>query len=294
MNRKTNQSELQALLQLIDDPDEIVYETVQARLLQYGLAVIPDLEDFWEQNLSEPVQARIEMIIHRIHFSRLEEEFLHWKNGECDLLYGALLVAKYQYPDLQTVGALQEIERMRRNVWLEMNSYLTPIEQLKITESILYNFYKLKGNHITYDRVDDFMLHKAIESKKGNTLIVGIIYLILAELLDIPVRALQIPKQFVLAWVEPMALFNNDYTSDQLAAHIKLFVDPNSGIAFTHKDVYNYFRRISVTPAEAYFRPMNNLQIVIKLLEELSNCFDKPAMKYKHDEIALLIKMLEE
>lgn len=293
MNNKATQKELQALLQLIDDTDEVVIEHVEARLLQYGQAIIPDLEDCWEQNLSDEVQSRIEMIIHRIHFARLQEELINWKNGECDLLYGALLVAKYQYPDLQTMQALQEIERIRRNIWLEMNSYLTPIEQLKITESILYNYYKLKGSEVAYDRVDDFMLHKAIESKKGNTLITGILYLILAELLDLPMRALQIPKQFVLGWVEPSALFNNEYSTDELGGHIKLFVDPNSGIAFTHSDIYNYFRRIAVTPVAGYFKPMDNLDIVKLLLAELGKCFDTPALQYKRSDIQTLIELLD-
>ena len=292
MKNKANQKELSALLQLIDDPDEIVFEHVEARLMQYGLAIVPDLEDYWEQNLSEEVQLRIEMIIHRLHFERLKEEFTNWRNGECDLLYGALLVGKYQYPDLQTISALQELEHMRRNIWLEMTSFMTPIEQLKITESILYNYYKLKGHEMAYDRVDDFMLHKAIEAKKGNTLIVGILYLILAELLDLPLRALPIPRQFVLGWVEPQALFNNEYTNDELAAHIKLFVDPNSGTAFTHNDVFNYFKRIAVMPTSSYFKPMNNLSIIKLLLQELSKCFSSDAQRYKQNDIAALLEIL--
>jgi hypothetical protein len=41
---------------------------------------------------------------------------------------GALLVAKFQYPDLHTVPVIQEIEKIKRNVWLELNSFLTPLE----------------------------------------------------------------------------------------------------------------------------------------------------------------------
>lgn len=83
--------EIDALLRLIDDPDEEVYDTVQHKLLQYGSPVIPHLENLWEHSLSNYVQERIEMIIHRINFLDLKRELYAWKNGDSDLLHGACL-----------------------------------------------------------------------------------------------------------------------------------------------------------------------------------------------------------
>src|ERR1700745_218129 len=120
-------------------------------------------------------------------------------------LFGALLVAKFHYPELQTTPVLQEIEKIRRNVWLELNSYLTPLEQAHVISSILYNYYSLKGSEVAYINVDDFLIHKVLQTKKGNAFSNGILYLILGELLDIPVRAINITRQFVLAF------FSRDY-----------------------------------------------------------------------------------
>lgn len=101
------------------------------------------------------------------------------------MLLGALLVAKFQYPDLYTTPVLQDIEKIRRNVWLELNSYLTPLEQANVLSSIIYNYYNLKGIEISYNHPDDFFLHKVIESKKGNTITNSIIYQVLCNLLEI-------------------------------------------------------------------------------------------------------------
>src|SRR5678815_1422311 len=99
-----------------------------------------------DSTISEAVQERIEMIIHRLHYTDLVHDLTEWRDSAYhDLLFGALLVARFQYPDLQTSPVIQEIEKIRRNVWLELNSFLTPLEQANVISSIVYNYYNLKG-----------------------------------------------------------------------------------------------------------------------------------------------------
>lgn len=284
--------EINALLNLIDDPDEEVYQSVEQRLMTYGNTLIPQLENLWENTISDAVQDRIEMIIHRIHFNDLKVEMKQWLEGDCELLHGALLVSKYQYPELQTVKALQEIERMRRNLWLEMNNFITPIEQVKIVESILYNYYKMQGSEINYSKPDDFVIHKVIERKKGNAITNGILYTILAELLDIPVKVIRIPKQFVLGYFSHQALFNEAFEEGKAAENIKFFIDPNSGIAFSHKDIEQYFKRINVPAVNSYFKPVSNSGVIKILIDEFSKCFDDPETAYKKEELKELSRML--
>lgn len=287
-----HEKEINALLTLLDDTDKEVLVHVEEKLLSYGESVIPNLENFWEQAFDNELQERIEMIIHRIHFSKLLQEVTNWNNGESDLLYGAFLVAKYQYPELQHVPTLQEIERIRRNIWLEMNSYLTPLEQIKIMESILFGFYKFRGGELDYSKPNDFMVHKVVESKKGNALTNGILYLAFAELLDLPIRAINIPRQFVLAWFSHQTLFSNDFTDGNPAEKIKFFIDPNSGAGFAQKDIDLYLQRISADPDHSYYLPQSNKQIIKKLLLQLANCFDREPYSYKKKELEHLASLI--
>ena len=284
--------EINALLTLLDDPDKEVYIHVEERLLSYGESVIPNLEHYWEQSINNELQERIEMIIHRIHFGKLIQEFTNWNNGESDLLYGAFLVAKYQYPELQSVPTLQEIERIRRNIWLEMNSYLTPLEQIKIMESILFGFYKLKGGELAYNKPNDFMIHKVVESKQGNALTNGILYLAFSELLDLPVRAINIPRQFVLAWFSHQSLYENDFSANSPSSKVKFFIDPNSGAGFSQKDIDLYLKRINVSPSEEYYLPRSNKEIIRLLLNQFAKCFDDEQQGYKKEELEQLARLI--
>jgi len=284
-------SEISALLTLIDDPDEEVFSTVSTRIVDYGKGIIPNLENLWEHTISETVQERIEMIIHQLHYGDLVNDLTEWRNSAYhDLLFGALLVARFQYPDLQTAPVIQEIEKIRRNVWLELNSFLTPLEQANVISSIVYNYYNLKGAEIAYTNPDDFFIHKVLQTRKGNTLSNGILYLVLAELLAMPVKAINIPQQFVLAF------FKEDYDASSYSGNpqqkIHFYVDATTGQPFTHKDVENYFKRINVPPVPSYFKPMNAVRVIQVLIEELSRCFDEPEKIYKRNELLQLSHLL--
>src|SRR5688500_13586945 len=133
--------EISALFNLIDDPDEEIFGVVSQKIVEYGKPIIPNLEDLWETTPDEEIQTRIELLIHRLHYTDLTEDFRQWNlSGHFDLMVGALLASKFQFPDLMTSPVLQEVEKIRRNIWLELNSYLTPLEQVRIVTGILFGY----------------------------------------------------------------------------------------------------------------------------------------------------------
>ncbi len=284
--------EISALFHLIDDPDEEVFHSVSDKIISFGRGIIPNLENLWESTPDEALQARIELIIHKLHFRDLQEEFITWKNGNTELLQGALLVSKLIYPDQQVNHTLHEIEKIRRNIWLELNSYLTSLEQISVISGILFSYYKLQGNEISYDNSDDFLMTKLIENKRGNALSNGILYLSLCQILDVPVRAIQIPRQFILAFFDTNYRYSHPEKMQE--EKISFFIDPLNGQVYSQKDVDNYFKRISVPSVPSYYRSLDNRQIIRYLLEELAKCFDSPTQKQKKSDMLLLAKLLDE
>lgn len=284
--------EIAALLQLIDDPDSEVFDVVSKKIVDYGRPIIPNLEHLWETTPDSQVQQRIELLIHRLHFRDLAEDFRQWNvAGHHDLLLGALLVSKFQYPELTAAPVMKEVEKIRRNIWLELTNYLTPLEQVRIVTTILYSYYGLKGGEANYKEPNEFLIHKTLEAKRGNQVANGLLYLLLCEMLDIPVRALTIPRQFIIAYFKP------GYSALDLPDpfhQAEFFIDPTSGQVFSHADVENYFRRLSVEPAEQYFKPQSNRKVIQYLLAEFSKCFDNDADRYKFQELQLLRSLLDE
>ncbi len=285
--------EISALFHLIDDPDEEVFGVVSTRIVDYGKGIIPNLENLWENTISEGIQERIELLIHKLQYRDLTEEFVEWnRNAHQDLLNGALLVARFQYPELTTAQVFQDIEKLRRNIWLELNSYLTPLEQINVLTSILYNYFNLRGGETNYQLTDEFLINKQLETKRGNGIANGILYLILGELLDVPVRAINIPRQFVLGYFKAEYDFNNHIEEPFYKA--EFFIDPLSGHVFSQNDVDNYFKRIEIPSDPSYFQPLNNKRVIKQLLEEFSKCFDNDKNRYKQEELKLLAELIIE
>lgn len=283
-------NEISALFHLIDDPDEEVYTTVSDRIISFGKEIIPNLENLWENTPAEEVQERIEFLIHRLHYDELKLDMAEWHGKEYpDLVEGALLAARYKYPDLHTSPIIQEIEKFRRNIWLELNSYLTALEQVNVVNKILFSYHKLKGVEVSYHHQEEFLLNKVIETRRGNSITNGILYQYLCEMLDIPVKAVNIPRQYILAYFDT----SHDYFNTQANENkIHFFIDPMTGQVYTQKDVENYFSRINVAPTESHFKPVSPAKTIQFLLEEYSKCFDNDTNRYKQRELLRLSELL--
>ena len=203
-----HEKEISALLKLIDDPDTEVFDTVAEKLLNYGVEIIPNLEKLWEVTADAATQERIEMLIHRVHFQNLQKEFYDWSQArKPELLRGAILVAKFQFPEMNVPSILTQFDQIRRNIWLELNNYLTPLEQVNILNSILFNYYKLQGHELTEREPKYYFINQVLESKQGNAYSIGVLYLALCELLDIPIFAIDLPRQFVFAYIDTLHHF---------------------------------------------------------------------------------------
>ena len=155
-----------------------------------------------------------------------------------------------------------------------------------------FNYFKQKGVEISYDSPDPFLINKTLETKKGNAISNGIILIILCELLDIPVKAINIPRQFLLGYFDDQHEVPNPV--GHASEKINFYIDPVSGQMFSHKDIENYFKKLSVPPVASYFRPISNRRVIQFLLEELSKCYDNDRNHYKMEELLALAASLDE
>src|SRR5687767_13437412 len=127
------ESEINALIQLLDDSDHEVYKHVHDKLISYGPEVVPLLEQAWGAELNPAAHERLEEIIHEIQFGSLTDQWQDWLAKESpDLLTGVFLVAKYHYPDIIFDDTLKRIAKLRQAIWLELNYHQTPLEQIQV------------------------------------------------------------------------------------------------------------------------------------------------------------------
>jgi regulator of sirC expression with transglutaminase-like and TPR domain len=286
------EAEISALFKLIDDPDEEVFNTIADRLLNYGTPIIPDLEHLWENTLDEATLERIEIMIYKLRLQDLKEAFIEWKSKpDPSLFEGALLVTKFQFPELAIDSLRHQMEKIRRNIWLELNNYLTPLEQANVIRNILFSYYQIKGVEVNYEKPEEFLISAPLQSKKGNAIANTLLYAELCQQLEIQAQFINIPKQCIIAF------YASDWDPEEIVANpqefIQFYVEGSTGHAFSQKDLDQYFLRSNIEPKNMYYKKLSNIRIIKKLLIEFSKCFQSPTLQYKQKDLNDLADLLD-
>ncbi len=283
-------AELKALISLVDEPNEALYLKVKERIFAYGPAALPQLESAWENAFDDGLQQRIVGLIHEIQQKQLYAELNEWvKFGYNDLLRGYMLISRFQYPDLDVEKITREVGQIIQQVWLELNNNLTALEKIKVINHIFYDINKFSGNTVNINSPDNFYLKNLLESRKGNPLSLGIFYLVIARSLKIPVYGVDLPRHFILTYI--------DETNDNKPSHqdeVLFYLNPfNKGAVFTRNEIELYIKQMKLSPEAAFFEPCSNIVIIKRLINGLIETYKMSGNQEKADDLSHLLLAME-
>lgn len=293
--RKSEMSlkEVIALITLLDDPDEVIYTQVKERFVILGPPAIPHLETAWENSFDAIMQKRIEIIIHTIRFEILQKALKKWAIEEQeDLLKGILILSRYQYPDLNETKIRKDLGQIKQDVWLELNDDLTAIEKVKVLNHILFEVHQFSGNITNYHAPQNSFINNVLESKKGNPLMLSVLYMLICKELNIPIYGINLPQHFVLAYLNDNANLI-DVNNKTLSNNILFYINPFSkGLIFNQKDIDQFLKQLNLEAEAKYYIPCSNIEIVKRSLNNLIFSYEKLGYLEKVDELKGLDKQL--
>ncbi len=271
------ETEIKALISLLDDDDKQVVSHVEEKIISLGKDVIPYLEKEWETSFSPALQTRIEDIIHILQYDLLKSRLLEWyKTPEKDLLTAMWLLATYQYPDLEIEKLRQELEQIYYETWLEFRPDLYPIDQVKVVNSVLFNKLKFGANTKNFHSPGNSLINVVLETRKGNPITLCVIYMLVAQKLKLPVQGVNLPNLFILTYKDTQ---NNQF-------YINAF---NRGLIFSRQDIENYINELHLVPQDSFFEPCETIEIVRRALRNLIMSFEKMGEHAKAEEVKLLL-----
>lgn len=282
-----NEAEINSLIKLLDDPDQEIYNHVHEKLLTYGPTAINYLESAFEQAFDSMQQERIANLVHEIQFGILKQDLELWhQSGAFDLLRGALIINKYQYPDLDEQKVINQIEAIKRDIWMQMMFEGSPADQVKLINHVLYNIYGFSGNTTNHQDPQNSYLSQVLETKKGNQISLAIIYSIIAQKLDIPIYGVNLPQHFILAYLDESA--KSDFESGILF-YINAF---NKGLIFGRRDVDMFLKQLNLNIDKQFYEACSNTDIVRRILRNLISAYENLGSPEKVRELTELIDIL--
>jgi len=284
------EKELKAMIMLLEDPDEEIFVQIKDRLLSMGHNVIPALEDVWEHTFNSILQQRIEEIIQTIQFTTVQEELKIWAaTGGNDLLAGTMLIARYQYPDLDEITIRKQIDQIKKDVWIELNPNLTAYEKVRVINHILYDVYNFTGNTTNYHSPQNSYINNVVESKRGNPLLLSILYSVIAQGLNMPIYGVNLPEHFILAYVDD---FHVNRSNDE-EQEILFYINPFSrGAVFSRREIDIFLKQLKLEQNRIYYESCSNVEIIKRQLRNLIFAYEKLGYPNKVEDLNVLLDVL--
>jgi len=276
-----NESEIKALVVLLDDDDHEVVSHVEEKIMSVGTEIIPLLEKEWESSFNPTLQRRIEDLVHDLQLELLKERFKEWKDsGSEDLIRGLWILATYQYPDLELELLVKDIEQLYHELWRHLEDDMNPYDQIKVFNDIFFNQFHFRANTKNFHSTANSMINSVIESRKGNPISLCCIYMILAQKMNMPVYGVNLPNLFILT-----------YQLGEESFYINVF---NRGLIFTREDIDHYIENLLLEHQDIYYEPCSNLDIILRSLRNLIVSFEKLGDYHKSDELKQILQELDE
>jgi len=190
------------------------------------------------------------------------------------------LVATYQYPDLDFDELKQEFEQIYYEVWREFKEDLAPSDQVKILNSMIFNKFRFRANTKNFHSPSNSMINVVLQSKKGNPITLCVIYMIIAQRLELPIYGVNLPNLFILTYKQGDKQF-----------YINVF---NKGLVFSKDDIDNYIEHLGLPSKETFYEPCSHIEILLRCLRNLIVSFEKLGDYTKADEMKILMGLLED
>lgn len=290
---------INALVELIDDPDEGVATHVQAKILEQGEQAIPYLEKLQNRFLDDPKKSdRINHLIHHIQFESLKISLLQWINSEeKHLLEGVHLVCKYQYPDL-TIDKLNDcLLQIKKAVWLELNPKQTSFETVNVFNRIFFDHFDFKcADSISFSPFDYFV-NSVLETREGSDTALGLIYSLVAQSLDLPLYGVSVDqpnKTFLLAYIDKnniLDLLDWGVHNNGVLFYVSI---SNKGVIVDPQRLEEVFKSKGLPVSKDQFEPTPNTVLIKNYLKQISkSCENISYFRYKVEELEELTELFQ-
>ncbi len=278
-----NESEYHALVSLLDDDDREVLEHVIQKIESIGTVGLPVLHTYISENTNAAITEKCEELVRKIHFSEIYHALEVWKGqAEGDLLQALLLVAKVKYPGLDTNGITFQVDRIVQRIWLRIYQSQSNFEQIQVINYVLFRELDIEVKTVNEaDETDAYLIHTILETKRSNSFGICLLYMIIAQALDLPLYHVQLPYNSVLLlsrrWFSQSTIDSISIPDD-----ILFYVNPlHHGNTFPVSEIEDYLRKNKLNFNESFFRPITNREILKHIITAIIGSLEKEEIELK-------------
>jgi regulator of sirC expression with transglutaminase-like and TPR domain len=181
------------------------------------------------------------------------------------LFEAALSIAQDDDPELDLTACQLEVDKFAARLRRRMPSDIAAIPKLRLLNNFFYQELGFAGNLNDYYNPDNSYLHKVLESRRGIPISLAVIYMELAQQIDLDVKGISFPGHFLMK----LSVKNGD-----------IILDPFNGASLSREEIEDrlepFFingRGPSDPPLASYLADASARTILVRMLRNLKALF---------------------
>lgn len=287
--------EIAALVNLLDDPDLVIFDQIKTKLMDIGPDCIPMLEKAsFEDNLGDLFGLRAKALIHEINFKKILFEHQNWLKHPVRLIDGLIQIDQYFFPNITKNFIDHEIKEMIKDIEPYLHNNMNPIEKVKVINQVLFEIYKLSGDKKNYHNPENSSFGNMLKNKKGNPLTISALYIEISRQLGLPIKGINLPNHFVVGYLKDDSISIHQSITNFKRSDVIFYINPFSkGVILKHSDIDDFIKEINLSPNDYYFVPCDFCDISKRMLTNLIYSYKKSENHQIKSDLKQLLALYE-
>ncbi|MCX7953622.1 MAG: transglutaminase-like domain-containing protein [Bacteroidales bacterium] len=272
-----------ARLSLLDDDNEEIINNVKNSLIKEGISILPILEKELYNIENKKAIKNLEEVITKIKYNETETRLGKWiKEGQKDLAEGAWIISLLNDFYISWENLNKKLNDIVQKIWLNFSDNNSDIEKIEKLNFILFNQFKFKSN--TY--ADGltlpyyYFINDTIETKEGNPFSMAILYISIAQRLNLNIFGVILPVFPVACYVDSSIINEKDLS--KIHNHVLFYIDiNNNGKFFSKNKIKDALKHFKIEDNQMYYMPVSNWVLLRHYTENLINTYKTNNVKEK-------------
>ncbi len=256
MNNQHN-SQLVHLVRLLDDTDARMQRIVRKELLEHSLEIVLQ-KSYLLSHIPASDLENVHHLLHTLHHDLTRSAFyqvIHQPGDDVDLEKSMAVLSYWNDPFFDYTELKQSLDRLAGEIATFLPSSGHPLVFLDHINYFLFTRYKFQGNRVDYYNPDNIFLDRLLKNRKGIPISLAIVYLLLAQRLNLPIFGVSMPSHFLLKF------FNGED---------EIFFDAyNEGRIYSREECLRFLENAHHSDPETVLKGCDNREIVARVLRNL-------------------------
>lgn len=280
---RSSSSEIESLITLYLDPDPKIRNAVQSRLMEWGQAAIPLIDQARARTKTTDEKEKLEKILLDLTFPGLVEEFTEIvEKGVYELRQleeAILLLSRLDQPTFRTKWIKGKLDEMADEAAPGVVAADSSTEKMEALLKFVFHDLNFKGDRYEYHALENSYIHEVLDHRKGIPLTLSLIILFLADRLQLPFYGVNMPIHFLLVF-DPKGS--------------RIYIDPfDDGAIISREQCYIFMKHNEIPPRPEYFEPCVPMEILKRHLRNLVNSYEKAGDQDRAQRVNQLLRITE-